>query len=125
MTSHCKHGIDARFCAICAPRNPQPVSSRPPLYSKSHFPHSTTCEVFTVNAWTEVSVDEARARRAVGTRCIQCKQPVVARAAGENGSVAHFAHCEHNPFCSRSDQRRLIDFRDWKQPAPDWATGEE
>ena len=111
-SSQCKHGIDARFYAICAPRNSQQVSNRRSLIAKLYVPHSTTCEVFTVKGWTEISVDEALARRAVGTRCVECKQPVVARAAGENGSVAHFAHHERNPLCARSDQRRLIDFRD-------------
>lgn len=114
MPFECKHGIDARFCALCASRNPPPVRSRPKLYSSPYVPHSTICEVPTVDGWSEISVDEALARRAVGTRCVDCKQPVVARAAGEAGSVAHFAHREHNPFCARSDQRRLIDFRDWK-----------
>jgi hypothetical protein len=76
----------------------------PPLPRKASVPMSVTCEGPTVDGWTIISIDEALARKAVGTRCIERKAPVRAHIAADNGMAAHFEHLERNPKCSRSDR---------------------
>jgi hypothetical protein len=77
----------------------------PDLPRKPSGPLSTTCEVPTAGGWTVISVAEALVRKAVGTRCVECKEPVRAHVEAANGMAAHFEHLARNPNCSRSDKR--------------------
>jgi hypothetical protein len=121
MSSRCKHGIDWRFCSLCGSPNPTVVSTLEKrrlllaqLATKRHFPLSARCEVCTIDGWQEISIDEALKRRArvrlgqrhrLELRCVECKQPVVVRTAGENRAVAHVAHRKHPTLCSRRGLR--------------------